>query len=320
MAEELRHVRTALLEHGFLYLRLSTALSPDLCADAFLLSRRLFALPSQVKQSFAYDPVRNAGYVSLLQESLGGMHVPDAKPDFKEAWNFENVFHQGEETAQRHRACLPHDDSLLENATLANATVLDLQAQCRAAGLEVMRAIGLALGLTDDYFASSHNQHDNTGTTLRFLHYPATPPDASASMRNDLPGAGEHTDYGSVTLLLLEEGDEGSLEVRTRAGDWQRVPYQSDTLLVNVGDLLQQWTNYTATSTPHRVSSVRGKRDRYSIAYFFHPNDHTLIEPIPQFGSGHSSSSSSSSSFLHPSTDSRLTAIQYLRSRLNATY
>jgi isopenicillin N synthase-like dioxygenase len=228
---------------------------------------------------------------------------------------YHSQFHHGEEAVATHRAYLPNVREMQQGRMeLANQTVVQLQTHCRAAALQVLRAIGLSLGLSQDYFASSHSQYQNTGSTLRFLHYPAgggrTGKHAEEELSQHYPGAGEHTDYGSITLLLLEARDEGSLEVRTRdTHRWQAVPYQHDTLLVNVGDLLQRWTNDTAVSTPHRVRRVRGERDRFSIAYFFHPNDLTTIAPIPRFVSP-----------TRPARHSPISAIEYLRSRLSATY
>jgi len=53
-------------------------------------------------------------------------------------------------------------------------------------------------------------------------------------------------------------------------------------VLVNVGDLLDHWTNGLFKSTMHRVVLPRGgKDDRYSIAYFCHPADDTELVRIP---------------------------------------
>jgi isopenicillin N synthase-like dioxygenase len=64
-------------------------------------------------------------------------------------------------------------------------------------------------------------------------------------------GAGAHTDYGSLTLLLTD-GEPG-LEVRPRGGDWTPVPHVPGAFVVNIGDCLMRWTNDIYVSTPHRV-------------------------------------------------------------------
>ena len=53
-------------------------------------------------------------------------------------------------------------------------------------------------------------------------------------------------------------------------------------ILVNVGDLLDHWTNGFLKSTVHRVVLPGGgKEDRYSIAYFCHPADDTELVRVP---------------------------------------
>jgi hypothetical protein len=61
----------------------------------------------------------------------------------------------------------------------------------------------------------------------------------------------------------------------------------SPPILVNVGDLMEYWTNGLLKSTVHRVivpepteNAEKGK-DRYSIAFFCHPTDSTLLEAVP---------------------------------------
>ena len=58
-----------------------------------------------------------------------------------------------------------------------------------------------------------------------------------------------------------------ALEVLNPAGDWVRVPPKSDAFIVNVGDLLERWTNDLYRSTVHRAINI-GEHDRYSIPFF----------------------------------------------------
>lgn len=53
-------------------------------------------------------------------------------------------------------------------------------------------------------------------------------------------------------------------------------------ILVNIGDLLNYWTDGLLKSTVHRVVMPKSRREaRYSIAYFCHPVDDTILVPIP---------------------------------------
>lgn len=94
---------------------------------------------------------------------------------------------------------------------------------------------------------------------------------------------------GSLTLLFQRPLQPG-LEILTPQSTWAPVPvYPSGTendqcppILVNVGDLLDHWTNSLLKSTVHRVVLPEGsEEDRYSIAYFCHPADDTKLVRVP---------------------------------------
>jgi isopenicillin N synthase-like dioxygenase len=140
----------------------------------------------------------------------------------------------------------------------------------RSGGSRSIYTIATDLGLPPAYFA---DKFDRPMATLRLLHYP--PRDAAPG---ELAGAGEHTDYGSLTILLNDGA--GGLEVRRCDGAWIEAPPIPGAFVCNIGDCLMRWSNDTYVSTPHRVTSPPG-RDRYSIAFFLDPNPDALIECLP---------------------------------------
>ena len=95
---------------------------------------------------------------------------------------------------------------------------------------------------------------------MRMFHYPPQPPTASAL------GAAPHTDFGMITLLAQDP--IGGLELKKRDGEWIAAPYIDGTLVVNIGDLFQRWTNDRYVSNFHRVTNRTG-RERYSIPMFY---------------------------------------------------
>ena len=123
-------------------------------------------------------------------------------------------------------------------------------------------------------------------TFLRLLHYDGTVSDPNAGVF----GCGAHTDYGVFTILTTDEVP--ALEIFPRAsGDkssvvdinnpaWMQVPPMKGALVVNLGDLLEIWSNNRYKSTLHRVIQ-RENRERYSIPYFFEPNFDSKIECLP---------------------------------------
>ena len=137
------------------------------------------------------------------------------------------------------------------------------------------------LSLLDIDFASKHGEIDGD-TTLRYLHYPP--------IQEPQIVAGEHTDYGSLTLLFTTHP---GLQVRHN-GQWLDVPVIPNTAIVNIGDLMHIWSKGAYKSSLHRVLNTT-RSDRYSIALFIHPNRDTLIT-------------------------NELTAGQYLKQRLAGTH
>lgn len=51
--------------------------------------------------------------------------------------------------------------------------------------------------------------------------------------------------------------------------------------MVNIADLLQKWTDGKYVSTKHRVvQRMNSRTNRYSIAYFVHPNIDTMVKDM----------------------------------------
>jgi isopenicillin N synthase-like dioxygenase len=92
-------------------------------------------------------------------------------------------------------------------------------------------------------------------------------------------GAGEHTDYGTLTILWSPESR--GLQVRTRSGEWLDVEASPESFIINIGDLMSNWTNDRWISTLHRVTPRVNAGRRQSIAFFHNPNPDALIECLP---------------------------------------
>jgi isopenicillin N synthase-like dioxygenase len=106
---------------------------------------------------------------------------------------------------------------------------------------------------------------------LRLLHYvrqAATKDHKSVNM-------GAHTDYECLTLLHTRNK---GLQVMTQEDTWIDVPVDPDALVVNIGDMMEAWTNGVFRSTPHRVLNL--SPERFSLPYFVATNHDTLIKPF----------------------------------------
>ena len=283
-------------EIGFMYLK-HPGIDSDLVAETTKRSRAFFNLPLSEKNKLAWsDEFSNRGYVGVGRERLD-----DSKPgDLKEAYNIGK-----EIDPTRLNTALPslYYNRWLERDDRFRDTMLDFFSACSYVAIEISRAMAIALGLTESFFADRHDKQDNT---LRLLHYPPI----EQTPEPEQLRAGEHSDYGSFTLLFQDA--VGGLEVRNAQGEWIEAPFIPETVLVNTGDLMQRWTNHVFYSTKHRVripQDQRANQSRYSIAYFCHPNHDTEISCLE-----------TCQSVEHPPLYPPITAGDYLLSRLQATY
>jgi isopenicillin N synthase-like dioxygenase len=268
--------------------------SPAQRRGLFEAARQFFDLPLEWKQalSIALSP-HNRGYVGIATERLNATQA-----DRKEAFNI------GLEMASDHpeiREGRPlRGVNVWPSIPGWRATMLDYYERCLEIGRILHRGISIDLGIDENFFDS---RIAAPAAVLRLLHYPARAHGAgTAPCPADQPGAGEHTDYGNITLLATD-GVAG-LEVRQLDGRWVEVADTRDLLLCNIGDCLMRWTNDAYRSTPHRVRVP--EVERYSIAYFLDPNPDAIVAPIVSSGGVPR----------YPP----ISAGDYLMSRLNATY
>ena len=94
--------------------------------------------------------------------------------------------------------------------------------------------------------------------------------------RRYLVGA-PHTDSGFVTLLA-QDGVAG-LQARSRDGRWVDVPPLEGTLVVNFGQVLEQWSAGRIRATEHRV--LGSGRERLSIPFFYEARADAILTPLP---------------------------------------
>jgi isopenicillin N synthase-like dioxygenase len=141
----------------------------------------------------------------------------------------------------------------------------------------MMSAFAVALGLAEDWFEDKIDQHFSS---LAANHYP---PQDRPPAPGQLRIAG-HTDSGSLTLIP-QDGAQGGLEIKHPAsGRWLPVPSIPGTFVVNIGDLMAQWTNDRWVSTYHRVVNppqAESHRGRLSLPFFLQPNFDAVVECIP---------------------------------------
>lgn len=236
--------------------------------------REFFALPQEEKLTArSPDPGCPRGYFPMASEALAGSLGVETPPDVKESFGVgplrgpagpiadaDYEFHYGPNL-------WPNRPTHLRVALTAYFEALT------ALGSRVLRLFAAALQLPHDYFERFHT---DPMCALRCISYPP----AAEALLPDQRGAGEHADYGSITILKSDPHVPG-LEVRLPTGEWIAAPLVDDGFIVNIGDLMARWTNDRWVSTLHRVSNPPESRRRQSMAFFHNTSFDALIECIP---------------------------------------
>jgi isopenicillin N synthase-like dioxygenase len=249
-------------EIGFLYIS-GTGIDAALFDRMLTATKTFFALPVEEKmRSFIGLSTCHRGYVPVGEEG-----VETGMPDLKEAFDTALDLPVDDPDHLAGNPMLgpnvwPDVDGFAEAVTAYYQAVLEL-------GHQLLWAFAVALGEDPDTFTKHATK---TPSQLRLVHYPYNP-DAE-----DVLGIGAHTDYECFTLL---KPTAPGLEVLNGAGEWVDVPPIPDTFVVNIGDLLELWTNGAYVATSHRVRKV--KEERYSFPLFFNVDYHTEVKPLPQF-------------------------------------
>lgn len=150
---------------------------------------------------------------------------------------------------------------------------------CERLASRLLAAVSSNLGMPADALARSFRPRHTS--FLRLNYYPPCPqperPEGVATPARGHLGVNHHTDAGALTLLLQD--DQPGLEV-FRAGQWHGVEPRPDALVVNIGDIVQVWSNDRYRAALHRVRASE-ERPRYSAPFFFNPAWDATYAPLP---------------------------------------
>lgn len=149
---------------------------------------------------------------------------------------------------------------------------------CETLGHRLLGMLSEGMGLPHQtfhpYFGDRH-----TGF-MRLNYYPLEDPLAAGEATDATPlgdmALHHHTDAGVLTVLLQDTA--GGLEAHVD-GNWVDVTPIEGALIINVGDMMQVWSNDRYPALLHRVRPVDG-RSRYSIPFFLNPAYETDCAPL----------------------------------------
>lgn len=242
---------------GFLYIKgaqIDGAVFDRLIARA----KAYFALDIAAKmQSYIGLSQNHSGYVPVGEEQFAG-----GSSDLKEAFDVNHDFR----TESGRRPLL--GPNLWPEMEGFRHDVQAYYDHVTAIGRQLFQAFALALGLSEDHFEACTR---NPPSQLRLIHYPF---DATAE---DRPGIGAHTDYECFTLLFATAP---GLQIVDRHGAWIDVPLVENTMVMNIGDMMEIMSNGRYTATRHRVKKVR--EERYSFALFHSCDYDHVVSPVVQ--------------------------------------
>ena len=252
---------------GFSYL-VGHGIDEGLISEMFTASRRFHALPTSEKMAIELDAA-NRGFLPIdsstdVNTTLAEVTAPNQSESF-----IAMCEHPADSPEVLAGDYLAGPNQWPDLDGFAEVVMEYHDAMCRL-GRRMMGIAAEALGADPDPIVE---QFASPLAAVRLLRYPPQPAGAPPGMFGSAP----HCDFGCLTFLAQD--DTGGLAVGTPSGEWIEVPPLDGAFVVNVGDLLRQWSNGEFLSTPHRVINT-SDRPRYSIPFFFDPHESTVIAPL----------------------------------------
>ncbi len=260
---ELEQLDSACRDHGFFLLKdhgMDEAIN-----EMWLCSARFFGQPREYKRRILRTDSLPLGYYDR--------ELTKRKRDLKEVFDYMRPrdlgagddLNQWPESDVQFREAMT---SFFSAATSSAARTLDLVYRALVRGREDLT--GLPVG-------------DARTSTVRLNHYPVNDP-LQENERQDVVDPGDmalhhHTDPGILTLLVQDM--TGGLQTLSRAEGWIDVPPASNTVVANLGDAMQVWSNDHYRAAVHRVVPMTAV-NRFSTPFFFNPGRDAVLKPIPE--------------------------------------
>lgn len=262
-----RAIRAACIDIGFFYVSGHGFTMAEL--DAVLTQgRKFFSLPLAEKMKVLSQNVDMPGFVRT-----GGIDPEknrDKVVDIKERFSLTRELKPAEQArfdSRIGRTQWPARETL----PAFEPTLKDYIARLESVTAALNHAFALSLDLQEDFFDPVYRRPD---MTLTFNYYP---PVDSAMLKPTQWSFSPHADYTAFTVLLQDSS--GGLQARNSTGEWIEITPQDGTFVVNVGNLLERWTNDLYKSTLHRALHV-GNDPRISAALFVYPDANTVVRCI----------------------------------------
>ncbi|GMF27369.1 unnamed protein product [Phytophthora fragariaefolia] len=263
LREIVANVRASSSEWGFFYI--DNHGTSDQEVEKFqAVMHSFFRLPPGIKRTIRRHATNNRGYVED--------ELTKNKTDWKECFDFAGAGEDGPLTDTLER--LGED----QNQWLDESTLPGFRGEMRSyydkmehIARRLLKVFAVALGKKPTFFDQFFSS--NASSTMRLNHYPVAP-EPEKTM-----GVYHHTDSGALTILLQDD-KVASLQVLHRESQrWVDVPPRNGTYTINIGDMIQVWSNDQFVAPLHRVLAS-SKADSFSAPFFYSPSYNVQVEPI----------------------------------------
>lgn len=311
--EKAQAINAACTNYGFFYLT-GHGIPSSKLDEIIDLARRFFALPlkekNKIKRFDAGGPEGGdsaRGYQGLGENVTQGLQDMQEAIDFYAPWSGAVEQDDGG----------PGTRKTLQGPNLWPSEPSELRGvyeeyieSVTEVGRALTRAMGAALELGSAEGGNGEDEDedvfvrhcDESFWVMRMINYPPLPASATSSEQSEPSesagvqkekeedlnqfSCGAHTDYGCVTLLLTDP-TPGALQVQLKDGSWLPADPIPGAFVVNIGDMIERWTNGIWKSTMHRVihrgdGGVNGVEGggRVSVPFFFEPNFDAMVKPL----------------------------------------
>lgn len=252
---------------GFFYIK-NHGVSNENRDELFDMTRRFFDLSLEEKMKLHIAKSRQfRGFVPI------GGEITAKRKDWHECIDIQPL--EGERDPTKHPLDDPEqwpDETLIPNF---RSVIMRTWDQLIYISAKITEAMAISLGMDANYFDPF------TGPDicdLRLAHYP--PFDETQNPDDFGDGMGAHRDNGFLTILFQDH--VGGLEIRNSNDEWIPAPYIKGTCIINIGFMMQRWTNDRYKATWHRVKMPAVQSEsRYSVPFFYEPLYDTIVEPLP---------------------------------------
>ncbi|MGE0808078.1 MAG: isopenicillin N synthase family dioxygenase [Burkholderiaceae bacterium] len=267
-AKVVEEIRFACENVGFMYLGGDHGMAPDQFDRLIGVARDFFAQPIDFKMQLRGTPGSPRGYIPMQAHQRAGTSAPDLHEAYKfeaewpaddpdviagDRLRFQNKWPPGMPEFRR---------VLTEYFTFMTGL-----------GDDLLGAFALALGLPEKHF---HQHYRKPLDMMTIHHYPPSP----AGFKENAYSLHPHVD--DVAFTILAQDDVGGLLIEVEPDRWLLAPPLPNTFVINIGSLIQRWSNGRFPATLHKVINESG-RERFSVPWFSIPDFDTVVEPLPQF-------------------------------------